>query len=509
MLAYMLIYLFGSPMFTFFYSVVLNDVLYYLAYSSNSYTFANVGFCVAMMYVIMCVTGLSIIIIDYHHIDNFTVAFLVHGFLVGILFLFLYIHMMRMMFVSFGNYQMTVSGLVMFAIVSATAAFGYISVGNVMSYWAAVVIVNILNTLVVNFSLGANGTLVLAMPALINKLVILHMLIALLGLVGIAVHFLQLHVNISSCCGMVVSGNVSFHVVLMRDLMWFMAVLMFIVFTFFVFADINLNGGSLENTVGTPANIVPEWYYLYLYIIVKVVSQTVAISLILCYVMLLVANSCSVNANNIVFANSVLVVSVNLLMLLFTLLVAVCFMNASMVMSLIFAAAVVVSIVHNVTHVWSHVYSTVMIMWYLMMGIMSTEILLFAVLFWNYSATALSNPFVLDGIVVYCLSNAAVNVILLILAFVGVVVGLIYIIMSLNVNSMFNNSCIAAMGVLTLYLLLQFKEFVGLNITLYDCTAACALICCIGPHCSHILVGMVLLAVWFGLVCTKDVLEYW
>lgn len=194
-------------------------------------------------------------------------------------FIVVYIHMFRGLY--YGSYAyprgvLWCSGVVIFILIMATAFIGYVLPWGQMSFWGATVITNLVSAVpgvgepIVQWLWGGfsvdNPTL--------NRFFSLHYLLPFVIAALAISHLVLLHSEGSNNpLGVSGKGNViSFYPYFyIKDLFGF--ILMFIVFSFFVFFYPNTLGHPdnyiAANPIVTPAHIVPEWYFLPFYAILR------------------------------------------------------------------------------------------------------------------------------------------------------------------------------------------------------------------------------------------------
>jgi len=198
-------------------------------------------------------------------------------------FLIVYIHMFRGIY--YGSYSyprrmVWVFGMVLLILMIATAFLGYVLPWGQMSFWAATVITNLFSAIPV---VGADlvqwlwGGYSVGNPTL-NRFFSLHYLFPFI-LVAVAVlhiAFLQLG-HSSNPLGVKSSYDyVPFHpYFVVKDLLG--VFLFFIVFAMFIFFFPNLLGHPdnyvYANPLVTPKHIVPEWYFLPLYAVLRCIPD--------------------------------------------------------------------------------------------------------------------------------------------------------------------------------------------------------------------------------------------
>lgn len=194
-------------------------------------------------------------------------------------FIIVYLHMFRGLY--YGSYMhprehLWCSGVLIFVLIMATAFIGYVLPWGQMSFWGATVITNLISAVpfvgesIVQWVWGGfsvdNPTL--------NRFFSLHYVLpfAIIGLV--LVHLVLLHEGGSNNpLGVDTSvENIGFYPYFyVKDLLGL--VVLFTFFSYFVFFSPNVLGHSDNyipaNPIVTPAHIVPEWYFLPFYAILR------------------------------------------------------------------------------------------------------------------------------------------------------------------------------------------------------------------------------------------------
>ena len=200
-------------------------------------------------------------------------------------FIAVYIHMFRGLY--YGSYKAPremswILGVVIFLLMMATAFFGYVLPWGQMSYWGATVITNLFSAIpIVGESIRTLlwGGFSVDIPTL-NRLFSLHYLLpfAIFGVV--ALHIWAFHTSGNNNPSGVEVKDVKkdtlpFHPYFtVKD--GFAIVVFFILFAAFVFFNPNALGHAdnyIEaNPLVTPASIVPEWYFLPFYAILRAIT---------------------------------------------------------------------------------------------------------------------------------------------------------------------------------------------------------------------------------------------
>ncbi len=205
----------------------------------------------------------------------------IHSNGASMFFIAVYIHMFRGMY--YGSYKaprevLWMIGVIIYLVMMATGFMGYVLPWGQMSFWGAKVITNLFSALpfigepLVTWLWGGfsvdNPTL--------NRFYALHYLLpfVLAGLV--VLHIWALHVpGNGNPTGVSVKSTqdvVAFHpYYTLKD--GFGIVVFMLLFAFFVFYAPNYLGHAINsdpaNPLATPAHIVPEWYYLPFYAILR------------------------------------------------------------------------------------------------------------------------------------------------------------------------------------------------------------------------------------------------
>jgi len=224
----------------------------------------------------------------------------------SIFFIVVYCHIFRGLY--YGSYmpprgQLWVSGVIIFLLMMATAFMGYVLPWGQMSFWGATVITNLFSAIpfvggsIVEWLWGGfsvdNATL--------NRFFSLHYLMPFLIAGLVLVHLSLLHANGSNN-----PSGISYKVDItsfypyfyVKDL--FALLILIFVFSFFIFFYPNVLGHSDNyipaNSLVTPAHIVPEWYFLPFYAILRSIPDKLGgviamISAILILILLPILNT--------------------------------------------------------------------------------------------------------------------------------------------------------------------------------------------------------------------------
>lgn len=203
----------------------------------------------------------------------------IHANGASMFFIVTYLHIFRGLFFSsytFPRSALWMSGVIIFLLMMATAFMGYVLPWGQMSFWGATVITNLFSAIplvggsIVEWLWGGfsvdNATL--------NRFFSLHYLMPFVIVGVVLLHLSLLHtVGSNNPLGVnravdVISFYPYFYI---KDLLAFLVLIFF--FSLFVFFYPNTLGHSDNyipaNPLVTPAHIVPEWYFLPFYAILR------------------------------------------------------------------------------------------------------------------------------------------------------------------------------------------------------------------------------------------------
>jgi ubiquinol-cytochrome c reductase cytochrome b subunit len=225
-------------------------------------------------------------------------------------FIGLYLHIGRGLY--YGSYILPRSniwniGIIIFFLLMAIAFLGYVLPWGQMSFWGATVITNIFSAIpwigeeFVKLIWGGFSV----NQATLNRFFILHFLFPFLLLGLVIVHIIYLHIYGSSNILGINSNidKVPFNPYFInKDIMGFLY--FYIIFSIFVYYIPNYLGHSdnsiLANSLVTPEHIVPEWYFLLYYAILRSIpNKLLGVILLLGAILVLIIISI-VNNNNII-----------------------------------------------------------------------------------------------------------------------------------------------------------------------------------------------------------------
>ncbi|WP_454655918.1 cytochrome b [Bosea beijingensis] len=201
-------------------------------------------------------------------------------------FIAVYVHIFRGLY--YGSYKaprevLWILGVVIFLLMMATAFMGYVLPWGQMSFWGATVITNLFSALpvigetIVTFLWGGYSV---DNPTL-NRFFSLHYLLPFMIFGVVVLHIWALHVVGQNNPTGVEVKNVAKDTVpftpyaTVKDI--FGMVVFMILFAWFVFYQPNFMGHADNyipaNPASTPAHIVPEWYFLPFYAILRAIPD--------------------------------------------------------------------------------------------------------------------------------------------------------------------------------------------------------------------------------------------
>ena len=259
----------------------------------------NFGSLAGLSLVIMIVTGIVLAMNYTPHVDH---AFgsverimrdVNHGWLIryihmntaSFFFIVVYIHIFRGLY--YGSYKaprelLWILGVIIFLLMMATAFMGYVLPWGQMSFWGATVITNLFSAIpfvgesIVTFLWGGfsvdNPTL--------NRFFSLHYLMPFLIAGVVVLHIVALHrFGSNNPIGIDAKGpadTISFHpYYTIKDMVGIAVFLLLLATAVFFFPNAMGHPDNYipANPMQTPAHIVPEWYFLPFYAILRAVPD--------------------------------------------------------------------------------------------------------------------------------------------------------------------------------------------------------------------------------------------
>jgi ubiquinol-cytochrome c reductase cytochrome b subunit len=278
---------------------MLENVLLKHPYPKNLSYWWSFGSIAGIALVVQILSGLFL---SMHYVANTQMAFnsvehimrdvnygwlirYIHAVGASMFFVALYAHITRGLY--YGSYKAPREllwwiGIVIFLLTMATAFVGYVLPWGQMSFWGATVITNLFSAIpVVGESIVAWlwGGYSVDNPTL-NRFFSLHFLLPFLIVGVVLIHLVSLHtVGSNNPTGVQIKTKkdiIPFHPYFtIKDMVGFVA--FFLIFGYFLFFYPNSLGHPDNyipaNPMVTPAHIVPEWYFLPFYAILRAVPD--------------------------------------------------------------------------------------------------------------------------------------------------------------------------------------------------------------------------------------------
>lgn len=274
-----------------FYKIIKNHFFNYPTPASIN-SFWNFGFLLTCVLIIQIISGLLLAI---YYVPNFSLAFnsveyimrdvnfgwlirYIHSNGASFFFIFTYIHIARGLYYNSYTYNkaLWVSGVIILFLLMGVSFIGYVLPWGQMSYWGATVITNLVTVIPV---IGKKIVYLLwgdfsVSNATLNRFFVLHFILPFIILVFVIIHFVLLHDKGSSNPLRLeyVSDKINFYpYFLIKDLIFFF----FFLISYFIFIVYfpNVMGHPDNyipaNIMSTPEHIVPEWYFLPYYAILR------------------------------------------------------------------------------------------------------------------------------------------------------------------------------------------------------------------------------------------------
>lgn len=316
-------------------NVYLNIVNSYLIDSpqpSSINYWWNIGSLLGLCLIIQVITG---ILIAIHYSSNIELAFssiehimrdikngwilrYIHANGASLFFICIYIHIAKGLY--YGSYKSPrtltwIIGIIIFIITIATAFLGYCSVYGQISHWGALVITNLFSAIpfigkdIVEWLWGGFSV----SNPLIQKFFALHYLIPFIIIALVIIHLIALHINGSSN-PLGITSNLDrlpiHNYYIFKDLITIFVFL--IILSLLVFYIPNILGHPDNyipgNPLITPASIVPEWYLLPFYAILRSIPNKL-LGVILMFSAILILLILPLTDNSIIRGNTFKIIS--------------------------------------------------------------------------------------------------------------------------------------------------------------------------------------------------------
>jgi ubiquinol-cytochrome c reductase cytochrome b subunit len=238
-----------------------------------------VGTILAMFYRPSGETAFNDIVYIVNDVNGGYILKYMHLNLASFIFLIMYLHMFRGIY--YGSFLrlpgVWYSGMILFVLSIITAFLGYVLPWGQMSFWAATVITNLVTSIpfignkLIIFIHGGFSVNSLTL----NRFFVLHFFFAIIILAVIFVHIALLHRAGSSNPSLKLKGGldkVSFYYYFFyKDLQFFLVVLLGLFVMVFLYPNALNHPDNFNeaNPMVTPTHIVPEWYFLPFYAILR------------------------------------------------------------------------------------------------------------------------------------------------------------------------------------------------------------------------------------------------
>lgn len=277
---------------TYLLSILDNHIIDYPTPINLNYLW-SFGFTAAICLAVQILTGIFLAMHYTPHIDlafssvehimrdvnNGWLIRYLHANGASMFFIVVYIHLFRGLY--YGSFMspreiLWCSGVLIFLLMMATAFMGYVLPWGQMSFWGATVITNLFSAIpligpaIVEWLWGGFAV----ENATLNRFFSLHYLLPFLIAGLVIIHIALLHLDGSNNpLGLESSlDKIPFYPYFyFKDL--FSVLIFFLFFSIFVFFFPNLLGHSdnyiMANPMVTPAHILPEWYFLAFYAILR------------------------------------------------------------------------------------------------------------------------------------------------------------------------------------------------------------------------------------------------
>jgi cytochrome c oxidase subunit 1 len=261
--------------------------------SLNLNYFYNFGFLLGVSIFIQTVSGIFLTLIYYSSLELYSNIYsLTFDYYYGYLYRYIHIvfasvintlllvHMYKALLYSNFNTQIYThySGFILYILIVVISYLGYILTYGQLSYWGATVIINLLPVQLATLILGSYAISSIT----ISRYLIFHMLLSFILYFFIVLHIFYLHsmssqspVPVSIRKGTALQPSITFLFFIYKDLTSTLALLSgSISIALFTMLTLSHPINMIPiNSLVTPAHIVPEWYFLFLYSILKIIPN--------------------------------------------------------------------------------------------------------------------------------------------------------------------------------------------------------------------------------------------
>nr|YP_003934244.1 cytochrome b [Symsagittifera roscoffensis]ADI75248.1 cytochrome b [Symsagittifera roscoffensis] len=231
-------------------------------------------------------------------------------------FIFLFMHIARGLYYKSYNYLETWNlGVFIFLFSMAIAFLGYVLPWGQMSFWGATVITNLISAIPIignKVVIWIWGAYSVSSPTL-SRFFMLHFCLPFVLAAMVILHIFFLHKTGSQNPSNLKSSYnlISFHWFLSsKDIFFFFFWIILLEFLIFLFPFLlgDPENFILANSLSTPAHIVPEWYFLFAYAILRSIPSKLGgvIALLLSVLILLFPSLWSLNKSKMSLSNNLL-----------------------------------------------------------------------------------------------------------------------------------------------------------------------------------------------------------
>jgi quinol-cytochrome oxidoreductase complex cytochrome b subunit len=277
------IYKFFNINLNFIQTVKSHFVIYPIPVSINY--FWNVGFIVFICIIIQILTG--VILTLFYSVDNnyhsiiYILREVYHGYIIKyihnntptLIFLFMFLHLSRSLYYNINTFNILTwyNGIILLSLVSVISYLGYVLAWGQISYWGATVILNLLHPLLVYLISGNYYITVICL----RRFFIFHFILPFILLVFFIVHVYYLHdlgsSNPVSSTSPYLTNMMLF--VIVKDIHIVINLFSFIFLTWDSFMLSHPDNLIYPDPLKTPIHIIPEWYFLSYYTLLKIIPS--------------------------------------------------------------------------------------------------------------------------------------------------------------------------------------------------------------------------------------------
>lgn len=257
----------------------------------------NFGVLSLFFFIIQFITGLCLSMFYIPHVDYAFISIdnimrnINYGWIIRYLhingasffFLAVYFHIFRNLYYKlylppkFSTWNI---GIIIFFLMIIIAFTGYVLPWGQMSFWAATVITNLFSSFPI---IGENIVYFLwgdycVSTFTLNRFFSFHFLLPFILLIFIFIHLILLHEKGSDNPLLIYNNldKIPFHsYYTIKDLMFILIILLFFIYLLAFYPDIlgHPDNHIMANPLVTPEHIVPEWYFLFFYAILRSVPS--------------------------------------------------------------------------------------------------------------------------------------------------------------------------------------------------------------------------------------------